>query len=488
MIATSTYALPAPQEIEPAPLLKFSFYCFCIFNLAYYSRFFEWQLWYLHVPLVTSSIALLGAAMEGKLLSTMGTKIGMCMGALTVLYAINIPFSSWKAGSFETFKDDWLKSLTAFLIAGALVTTVRHCRTSLNSIGFGAGMGAVLVIWKGQITGGRLVMGRGTFGNSNEIAFDVLLGLPFLTLIVLDGKSGKLKRLLAFCLIGVSVVALLRSGSRAGIIGFAVLCFLLFLRTSVAGKAAMAFVAIVFVMLVMTVFPNSLKERYLSIILGSDVKEMALNNAEARQLDQAVSSSAARRALMMNAIKVSVSHPIFGVGIGQFGTYMTGVEKLQGLHSGWQGTHNTYLQISSEAGTPALIVFLIMMWLSFKGLRGLYKRADLIDAPESREIANMAFALNASLVAYAVCVFFDYVAYAATLPVLAGFTIALVQVGKTSLDALEQRRHESPQVQVVNWTPVNPARRWVRPSAVRPSAVSPSGANPSWQRPNGPVY
>ena len=61
MIATPTYALPAPQEIEPAPLLKFSFYCFCIFNLAYYSRFFEWQLWYLHVPLVTSSIALLGA-------------------------------------------------------------------------------------------------------------------------------------------------------------------------------------------------------------------------------------------------------------------------------------------------------------------------------------------------------------------------------------------------------------------------------------------
>jgi hypothetical protein len=483
MTAAPTYTLLAPPETEPAPLLKFSFYCFCIFNLAYYSRFFEWQLWYLHVPLVTSSIALLGAAMEGKLLSTLGTKIGMCMGALTVLYAVNVPLSSWKAGSFQTFTQDWLKSLTAFLIAAALVTTVRQCRTSLNSIGFGAGMGAVLVIWKGQIIGGRLMMGRGTFGNSNEIAFDVLLGLPFLTLIVLDGRSGKLKRLLALCLIGVSFLALLRSGSRAGIIGFAVLCFLLFLRSSFGGKAVMAFVAIVFVMLVLTVFPNSLRDRYLSIILGSDVKEMAVNNVEARQLDEAVSSSAARRKLMMNAIKVSISHPIFGVGIGQFGTYMTGVEKLEGLHSGWQGTHNTYLQISSEAGTPALIVFLIMMWLSFKGLRHLYKRADLIDAPESRDIANMAFALNASLVAYAVCVFFDYVAYAPTLPVLAGFTISLVQAGKTSLDALEQRNNAAPQVQLVNWMPVNPARRWVRPSV-----ASPSGTNPSWPRPNRPVY
>jgi hypothetical protein len=462
MTAAPPYA-PLP-EIEPAPLLKFSFYCFCIFNLAYYSRFFEWQLWYLHVPLVTSTIALLGAALEGKLLTTLGTKIGICMAALTVQYAINIPFSSWRAGSFQTFAQDWLKALTAFLIAGALVTNVRHCRTALNCIGFGSGMGAVLVNWKGQIIEGRLVMGRGTFANSNEIAFDMLLGLPFLTLIMLDGKSGKLKRLLAFCLICNSFFTLLRTGSRTGIIGFAVLCFLLFVRTSIAGKAAMALVVMLFIVAVFTVFPNSLKERYLSIVLGSDVKEMAQNSAEVRQLDEAVSSAAARRQLLINAIKVSISHPVLGVGIGQFATYMSGVERLEGRHSGWQGTHNTYMQISSEAGTPALIIFLIMMWLSFKGLRRLYKRADLIAiaAPESREIANMAFALDASLVAYAACVFFAYVAYSATLPVLAGFTIALMQIGKSSLDSLQLRKNVAPLVRRVTPAPVNPSRRWVR--------------------------
>jgi hypothetical protein len=127
------------------------------------------------------------------------------------------------------------------------------------------------------------------------------------------------------------------------------------------------------------------------------------------------------------------------------------------------------LQISSEAGTPALLVFVIMIGLIFNGLRRLYKRADLIAAPESRDIANMAFALNASLVAYAVYVTFDYVAYSATLPVLAGFTVALVQAGNTSLDALEHRKNEGPHVQVVNWMPVNPARRWVRPSGVSPN-------------------
>jgi hypothetical protein len=77
----------------------------------------------------------------------------------------------------------------------------------------------------------------------------------------------------------------------------------------------------------------------------------------------------------------------------------------------------------------------------------------------------MAFSLNASLVAYAICVFFDYVAYSATLPVLAGFTIALVQVGKTSLDAVERRKNVAAQIQLVNLAPVNQARRWVRPNS-----------------------
>ena len=107
MVAAPTYALPAPQEIEPAPLLKFSFYCFCIFNLVYYCRFFEWQLWYLSAP-------------------------------LAALYAIDVSLSSWRGGSFRTHTRDWLKSLTAFPIAGALVTIVRRCSTWLNSIGFGA--------------------------------------------------------------------------------------------------------------------------------------------------------------------------------------------------------------------------------------------------------------------------------------------------------------------------------------------------------------
>jgi uncharacterized protein (DUF486 family) len=53
---------------------------------------FEWQLRYLHVPLVTSLIASLGAAIEEKLLSTLETKIGDGSGASLTFAIRGHPF------------------------------------------------------------------------------------------------------------------------------------------------------------------------------------------------------------------------------------------------------------------------------------------------------------------------------------------------------------------------------------------------------------
>ena len=54
MTATQNFSLPMLQELEPPPLLKLSFVCFCIFLVAGNSRFFDWQLSWTHVPMITS--------------------------------------------------------------------------------------------------------------------------------------------------------------------------------------------------------------------------------------------------------------------------------------------------------------------------------------------------------------------------------------------------------------------------------------------------
>jgi hypothetical protein len=72
-------------------------------------------------------------------------------------------------------------------------------------------------------------------------------------------------------------------------------------------------------------------------------------------------------------------------------------------------------------------------------------------------VANVCFALIATLSTYAVCVFFDFVAYQSTLPVLAGFAIALTSAGGNALDVAEEKR-EAPMVQQP-FAPASPVRR-----------------------------
>jgi O-Antigen ligase len=452
MTAAQNFAPHLQEELEPPPLLKVSFFAFCIFNLAFYSRFFEWQLSWLHVPLITSSIALLGAAMEGRLVAVFRSKIGICMALLTVLYTVNIPFSSWMRGSLQVLMDDWLKAFMAFTIAGALVFNVRQCRVALHSIGWGSGMAGVLVNWKGQVVNGRLVLGRGTLGNSNEIAFDLLMGLPFMLLMLQDARGNKGKKFLVLCLMASNLLGMLRSGSRGGLIGLAVFAVLIFLRSSMAGKIGMIFAALLLLAVGVTVLPSSLKSRY-AMFLQSTADEPDVSGV--------VSSTQARRQLLEKSLKVSLQHPIFGVGIGQFGSYMAGIEKAQGIHSGWQGTHNTYTQISSEAGTPALIVFVCMIAFSVRGVQGLSKRAKRLPLPRERvkEIIDVSFSVSSTVIVYAVCVCFDYIAYSAILPVLAGFAAALMRCGNVELDRMEHEPATPPSSQqIVNLYPVRPPR------------------------------
>ncbi len=454
MIASPTYVKPAPDDAELTPLLKVSFYCFCLFNLAYYSRFFEWKLIYLHVPLITSCIAILGASLEGKLLATVGSKIGACMAALTAIYAVNVPFSTWRGESFEVFTQLWLKAVMAFLIAGALVVTFKQCRTALYSIGWGAAIASLLANLNGRASGGRLVVGRGTLGNANELAFILLLGLPFMWLMVGDKEAAKPKRLLALGMICSMGYALLLTGSRAGFVGFCILCVMLFLHAPAFGKVALVVSAAALAALLLICFPKVI-ERYKTMFTGSQVIAEAQTSTEAVEIDSAIESTEARRRLLMNSLKVTAEHPLMGVGLGAFGSYMASEERAAGLNPHYQGTHNTYTQVSSEAGIPALLCFVGIILFSFQGLRRVYKRARRSPTKIGNQVASVCFALIATLTAYAVCVFFDFVAYDATLPVLAGFAVALTSAGARALDAAE--RIQAPLAAPP--TPVFPIRR-----------------------------
>lgn len=445
----------AGRASGPTPMLQFGFICFCIFNLAVYSRFFEWKLSVLHVPLITSSIALLAAAMEGRLLSTFRTTIGLCFAALTIQYAATIPFSSWRTASLETFTSVWLKSVMAFMIAGALAITLKQCRVALACIGFGTGVASLLVLALGRdAIDGRLYMGRGTLGNPNEIAATLLLGLPFLYLTTTGKDTSKILRLIALGMMVTSLVGIVRTGSRTGLLGLAVLVILYFLRMSVFGKVVMSAVVIAGGFLMISAFPT-VAARYATLFIGKDALVQAQSEQEARNISSAVGSSEARRALLVNSLKASANHPLLGVGIGAFGAYEGELDLLAGVRPNYQGTHNTYTQVSAEAGLPALILYLAVMLSVLRGLVRVYKRARKSPTATGKQVSNVSFALLASLVAYAFYIFFDFVAYTSTLPVLAGFAVALQEASGAALDNADKERAPGPQQTILlpQWQP-----------------------------------
>ncbi len=436
---STTEALPTPT-----PLQGLAFGCFWAFNLVNSSRILELEFAGLHIPLVLGAAAAVFAVLGGGLGRIFRSTIGILMIALTVLYAANVPFSFWRAGSLSTFTGTWLKSALVFLIAGLVATTLRRCRWALYSIAMGAVLETAVIGGLGTVHEGRLVLTQGSLANPNEIANGLLLGLPCLGLMFVDSRAGKVRKLLLGAAIVGVLVILLRTGSRGGLIGLAAIAVSVFRRVSLPGKVLMVLAVGVLVVAAAALLPGELEIRYATIFSSAEAtSDNRLGAPEAAALGDAVGSTLARKALFLRSLQVTMEHPITGCGIGQFGAYTAGLDTDAGKRAGWQGTHNTYTQVSSEAGIPALIVYMALLVSCFRGVGACYRRARRIPSTRARDIANIAYALRTALWAYAIATLFSYVAYSTTLPLIAGLTLGFFAAAQPELALAEREMAEA---------------------------------------------
>jgi O-antigen ligase len=101
------------------------------------------------------------------------------------------------------------------------------------------------------------------------------------------------------------------------------------------------------------VLPEYIRARFMTFFSAaedSQYKDMLQGND--------VASSVSRKELMFQAMQLTIEHPIFGIGPGQFGdvSYKR-FREGQGVFI-THATHNSYLQISCEAGIPAVLLFI----------------------------------------------------------------------------------------------------------------------------------
>jgi O-antigen ligase len=96
-------------------------------------------------------------------------------------------------------------------------------------------------------------------------------------------------------------------------------------------------------------------------------------------------------------------NPITGVGIGMFAVAENDLAISQGLARGtWHTCHNMFMEVASEGGIPAFIVYMIILWTVWKTLTRI-ERLGPEDHPSYRQVARQAFWMKIAFLVFCAC-------------------------------------------------------------------------------------
>ncbi len=341
--------------------------------------------------LIFSILALIAVFLSGGIKPALLSPAGKLITALTIWLMISTPFSIWRGGSFVVLKDYWFKTYLYFIIVAGLLTTVEECRKAIYVIAAGA-MFVSAMSFVFRSGSDRLDMEGGMLGNPNSLAFFLVLALPCAVLMMSDRR--KTYQIAGACSAALVIILSVRTGSRMGILMLAIVLLAFWIRASVINKIGLAIGCFAVIGVALAVSSGGSIQRYRTMFSGETADQIDAYdpNSEAAK---AVGSSEARRALMKEALQYTWEHPLLGLGPGQFET-ATGNDKQTAR---WHVTHNTYLELSSEAGIPAALLYIgLIIYSTRTSLRIFRQYRRYTDMPEVTSIAYVLFVSNAAFI------------------------------------------------------------------------------------------
>ena len=331
----------------------------------------------------------------------------VCLLLLIVQLFATVPFSPvWKGGAFM-HSVDFAKVGFIILVMAVAVTSPKRLTQLLYIQAGSVAIVTLVTLIKGRVRFGRLEgVLNGNYSNSNDLALAIVMSLPLCLAFLFLTKNPASKVLWSVAVL-IMTAGVIRTGSRAGLIALLIgggICLWEFAfrhrqyyLLPLAGFACV--VLLVF-------FGGTLSERMHATFDSQSTDVSAYGSAEQR------------RQLLWQSILITAKHPIFGVGPGNFAE----------VSGSWHESHNSYTQMSSECGIPALAFYLTILWCGFKNLRSV-KKLPL----KSKRLDILRICLRASLAGFVVGSFFASVAYHFFPYFAVAYTTALLQIAKNSL-------------------------------------------------------
>jgi len=387
---------------------KNAFFWLCAFFVVYCARPEDYipGLKYLPLAKITAVMAAWGLfSAMGKTKRTFKdlpkeSRILLSMIALLYVGAFLSPV--WRGGAV-TRTTDFSKIYIAWVLVFLLITTFDRLRRIIFIQAFSVVVICAAAVIKGHDVPRLNGVLEGIYGNPNDLAFAIVLSLPFAFAFLITGRNAVVKAAWLGGML-IMVVTIFLTASRAGFIDLIISGGVALYFFGIKGKRPMLIVATGLIgVVVMGAFGGKLYSRFSALSGNSTTDASAYGSYEDRKY------------LMLRAVDAIETYPIFGIGCRNFPTWSLI----------WHDVHMTYLQICAEGGIAVLVIYLAFFWCGFKNLK-ILRQAKNLDP----DIVLFIGALQASLVGFVVGALFAPEAYHFFPYFAVAFTATLLQTIK----------------------------------------------------------
>jgi putative inorganic carbon (hco3(-)) transporter len=425
-----------PRSISDLKTLGLAFGALLCFMTIYFARPEDWIPGVHLVPVakITGALLILAFLLSmGKAQGSVPPEV-IYLTLLVVQMFLTVPMSTvWRGGAFWTtlnfskvapvvFVMVWVLSTLPRLRLLILLQTV--CVTIISAV----------TVWKGQTLQGRMEgVLNGNYANPNDLACQIVICVPFCVVFLLRARNFAAKLAWGFAIL-LLTYALVVTGSRAGFLAYALVMGVCIWEFAIRGRYRFLLVFVLIGMFFLPIFGGKLVDRLRSTTNG-DRDSSAFDNAQQR------------KQLLWKSLDVTIHNPIFGVGPGNF-TVVSG---------NWLVTHNSYTQVSAEAGLPALFLYLLILWRANRNVQTVKKYRGI-----DREYILWAKALRASLLGFMVASFFASVAFEYFPYFLTGYATALFLIAR-------KQRTQSSKTAAVQQNPGAPEETYEQGPGIEPA-------------------
>lgn len=361
-----------------------------LFSLMAYMRiqdltwgFARYQRWSFYIAMVTFAGFV---AMRGQKRFMTNDIRNWIMLFLVVLVTAGIFLSGQGRMSDLRYITEFGKIVTIAVFTTGIVTRREHLRVLVWVIAFSFGFYGVKNGLAGILSGGSLHILQGPGGmmaDNNDFAMAMCMGIPLMFHVALSEKSELIRKMM-LTFVPLSMITVVLTHSRGAFLAMSCMTFCLIWRSRnrVAGLTAGMLLAFAGLLLV----PQSYVDRL------STLREVEKDG-----------SAMGRLAAWRTAGEMIKANPILGVGFakfeGNYDKYDPAVEE-RGRGTASRVAHNSYLQIWAECGTPAFLMYMSLIVLSYIEVWRIRKEARV--RYFSSWILNYCTAFEGALVSFTV--------------------------------------------------------------------------------------